>query len=175
MPSRVPRSALLATAAVSAVAIAAPAAHAASYSPMDEQALTSSIQGDRFEIIGGRMAAARGTDPAVRALGRRLHRDHVKSLKESAALARRLGISVPKQPTPSERWELGVVRQSGGSTFDRLYTTLEVQDHRQDIMEAQDEVKGGANPAVVADARQEIPMLRTHLRLSKRARAAVQH
>ena len=167
------RAVAAASAALAVAGIAAPAASAKTYSPMDEQALQTSIMGDRFEILGGRLAASRGSNPLVRALGARLAKDHRKSLKESAKLARRLGISVPAKPTPSEIWEISVVAGSSGAAFDRLYSSLEVQDHKQDIMESKDEVSGGSNPAVVADARKEIPMLRTHLRLSRKALKAV--
>jgi predicted outer membrane protein len=174
MSARTSRPALLGTVAVLGLAATPAMASAKSYSPMDEQALTSSIQGDRFEIAAGRLAESRGSVPIVRRLGARLAKDHTKSLKESVKLARSLGISVPKRPTPSERWEIAVISYNRDGAFDRLYTTLEVQDHRQDITEAKDEVDGGCNRDVVADARKELPVLRIHLKLSKRARHAVQ-
>src|SRR6187455_2344513 len=78
---------------------ASPARATATYSPLDEHMLQASIQGDRFEIAGGRLAAARAVTPAVRSLGRRLVRDHTKSLHEAVTVARRLGITVPTTPS----------------------------------------------------------------------------
>jgi putative membrane protein len=153
------------------VALAAPAAHAAAkpYSPLDEYLLQSSIQGDRFEIAGGRLAQQKGTAPAVKALGARLESDHAKSLADAVKLAKQLGISVPKTPTPSQEWELAVLGATSGAGFDAAYARLEVQDHKQDIDETKTEISDGVNPKIVRLAREDLPMLRKHLKLSQQA------
>jgi putative membrane protein len=147
----------------------APSSSPPAFSPLDEHWLQSSIQGDRFEITGGRLALARSRDAAVRRLGARLVRDHSKSLGEAAAEARRLGISVPKAPTPPQRWELGIVAGLSGTAFDRAYASLEVGDHLQDVTESKEEKAKGSNPAVRRLAAQDLPELRAHLRLSRAA------
>jgi putative membrane protein len=138
-------------------------------SAQDANYLQQSISGDRFEIIGGRLALRKGLSPQVRALGRRLIDDHTKSLREAIAEAKEDGIAVPKAPTPSMVWELNTIASMSGSAFDRAYTTLEVKDHEQDIEESTFEVVHGADPSIKNDARKELPMLRTHLRLSRAA------
>jgi putative membrane protein len=72
---------------VSVVAALTPAVAGASAPAQDEQWLQSSISGDRFEVRGGQIALQRATSPQVKALGRRLIRDHSKSLAEAIALA----------------------------------------------------------------------------------------
>jgi putative membrane protein len=154
-------------AAVVALAVAPPAAHAAAvYSPLDQQILRTSIQGDRFEIIGGRIAERHGT-ARIQALGARLVKDHTKSLIEAVALAKRLGISVPSTPSTTEEWELGVVSGLSGRDFDIAYTSLEVQDHKQDIEDVHTEQEGGLNRSVISLEHHDLPTLRTHLHLSK--------
>jgi putative membrane protein len=143
------------------------------YSPFDEQWLRTSIQGDRFEIEGGRMAQTGATDATVRALGARLVKDHRKSLSEAVRLAKRLGISVPKTPTTSMEWELAILSRFAGATpFNGWYSKLEVQDHKQDIDESKDEVSKGTNRAIRRLARQDLPTLRQHLKRSYAALAA---
>jgi putative membrane protein len=142
-------------------------------SAWDEQWLMMSIEGDRFEIAGGKLAQEKGSTEIVRNLGARLVRDHTKSLEEAVALAKRLGIAVPDSPSPTQQWELRVVATFSGREFDRWYSDLEVQDHIQDIMEAQDEVKQGTNPDVRHLAAEEIPVLQQHLELARAALKAV--
>jgi putative membrane protein len=149
-------------------ATAADGKSTARVSALDAASLESAIQGDRFEIEGGKRAASSG-NAAVRALGARLVKDHTKSLGEASRLARRLGVDVPEAPTPPERWELRIVGSLEGATFDRWYSDLEVADHLQDISEARDEVSHGTNPAVRAMARHELPTLRAHLAMAKAA------
>jgi putative membrane protein len=147
----------------------AQASSSSAFSGLDEQYLQSAIQGDRFEIEGGQLAQSKGSTTVVRALGARLFKDHSKSLKDSIRLAKRLGISVPKTPTPSQAWELSMVNTLSGNNFDRWYSDLEVQDHKQDIEEARNEVDDGFNSAIRTSAAAEIPVLRTHLQLSRNA------
>jgi putative membrane protein len=150
-------------------AIAPSAAGAHAFSPLDEHWLQSSIQGDRFEIAGAKLALGRSSNAAVRKLAARLRKDHTKSLKEAVAEARRLGISVPKNPTPPQAWEIAAVATFGGRAFDRQYSSLEVGDHLQDITESKEERAKGANTAIRKLAAQDLPELRAHLRLSRAA------
>jgi putative membrane protein len=142
-------------------------------SAADKEWLMTSISGDRFEIIGGTIAQTNSSNAQIKALGARLVADHTKSLKSAIKLAKRFGVEVPKSPTPSEQWELKVVGRLTGTAFDKNYADLEVFDHKQDIMESKDEVDMGSNRAVRKEAKTDLPVLRTHLKLSKAALAAV--
>ena len=139
------------------------------YSAWDEQWLTMSIEGDLFEIQGGKIAQQKGTSQKVRDLGATLVADHSKSLRDATDLAKQLGIAVPSEPSPTQQWELQAVQQFAGTAFDRWYAYLEVQDHKQDIKEAQDEVDKGCNRDVRKDAKTEIPTLQKHLGLAQAA------
>jgi putative membrane protein len=146
--------------------------HGKQFSAWDEEWLKMSIEGDLFEIAGGTIAQQQGTTQIVRDLGARLVADHTTSLKDATELAQKLGIEVPAEPSPSQRWELRVVSQFTGAAFDRWYSDLEVQDHMQDIQEAQDEVEKGCNRKVRHEAKGEIPVLEHHLELAQAALAA---
>jgi putative membrane protein len=108
-------------------------------------------------------------NPAVRALARRLIRDHSQSLQQWVAEARKDGIKVAGAPTPSMVWEVNTVRSMSSSTFDRMYSSLEVKDHQQDIEETTFEVQPGADPSIKQDAKKELPMLQMHLAMSEKA------
>jgi hypothetical protein len=75
--------------------------------------LMASMEGDLFEILGGKPALKKSHTPAVDALATRLIKDHPKSY------------------------------------------------------EAADEIKDGSNADVISGARQDLPMLTMHLKLSK--------
>jgi putative membrane protein len=142
-------------------------------SGLDKMSLQTSMEGDLFEIAGGKIALKKSHTPAVDALAKRLIKDHTKSYLDAAKVAKAVGVKIEKTPTPSEVWELLTVSKVSGSTFDRWYTSLEVYDHVQDIQETSDEIKDGSNAAVVSDAKQDLPMLKMHLKLSKAALRAV--
>jgi putative membrane protein len=141
--------------------------HGKHYSAWDEQWLMTSIEGDRFEIAGGQLAQSKGSSQAVKQLGARLVKDHSKSLQDAIDVAHRLGIDVPSEPSPSQQWELRAVAKL--SPFDHWYADLEVQDHKQDIQESEDEVKKGCNQEIRHLAAQDLPVLRQHLALAEAA------
>jgi putative membrane protein len=159
-------------AAVAVVALAVPSTALAAnqkLSPQDQNYLTSSIAGDRFEVLGGKMAAGKTATPAVKTLATRLVSDHAKSLKEAVSAARRFGVAAPGTPTPPEQWEIQISGSLSGNAFDKWWSDLEVADHKQDIAEATMEKRSGSNKTVKKMAAQEIPTLRTHLKLSDEA------
>jgi putative membrane protein len=131
-----------------------------------------SIQGDRFEIQGGKLAQEKATTQIVRDLGARLVTDHTKSLQDAVDVAHELGIDVPDEPSPSQQWELRAVAQFQGSEFDRWYSDLEVQDHIQDIQETQDEIDNGCNGQIRQLDEDDLPVLEQHLELARAALAA---
>jgi putative membrane protein len=158
---------------IAAVLSAASVAGAAAkpYSPLDEYMLQSSIQGDRFEIAGGQLAQSNGTSATIKSLGARLVKDHRKSLSDAVKVAKQLKISVPKTPTPSQEWELSMLAGLPATSFDAAYASLEVQDHKQDIDDTKTEISEGLNAKVRHLAREDLPVLRQHLKLSKQAAA----
>jgi putative membrane protein len=147
--------------------------HGNQFSAWDEQWLMMSIEGDRFEIAGGKLAQDRASAGIVRDLGERLVKDHSKSLDDAVSLAKKLGIDVPGEPSPTQQWQLRAVAQFKGSDFDRWYSDLEVQDHIQDIQEASDEVDKGCNDDVRENAEDDLPVLKEHLDLARHALDAV--
>jgi putative membrane protein len=161
---------LLTICALAAFAGTARAAHCG----QDETWLTTSMQGDRFEITGGKMALQKSANPKVRTLAQTLVTDHTKSLRDAEHLAKAIGVSIPKKPSPSQQWELDTVAAFSGNQFDHSWSDLEVLDHHQDITESKDEWKLGCGSAIRKDARHEIPTLEKHLKLSREAYATTQ-
>ena len=145
---------------------------ASSAPPYDEQFLKTSVQGDIFEIQGGKLAQKRSHSPKVTTLAKRLIKDHSKSLKDAKDVAQKLGVQLELQPMPSMQWELKAVASMSGKKFDHWYSTLEVYDHQQDIRETEDEIANGQNAEIQKLAKQDLPVLQTHLKLARQAVAA---
>jgi putative membrane protein len=154
----------------------APGAHRHScergaYSAWDEEWLKTSIEGDLFEIDGGKIAQSKTTTSVVQALGAKLFHDHSESVEDARRAAASLGIEAPNHPTPSEEWELEDISTKSGQAFDQAYSSLEVKDHEQDIEETKSELELGCSPAIKKLAVEDLPMLEEHLKLSREALA----
>jgi putative membrane protein len=156
------------TAAFATAASGAAAAGGGKPSALDEEWLTTSLQGDLFEVKGGKSAQQKGMSSAVKQLGARLASDHAESFKDGSKLAKSMGIEVPKAPTFPQKWELGQVGSLSGAAFDQGYTSLEALDHMQDIKDAKGEIADGSSQAVISIAKQNLKMYREHLALVKK-------
>src|SRR4051794_10487986 len=64
---------------------------------LDVEWLKTSIQGDVFEIRGGRLALSKSSNAAVKTLGQRLVTDHTQSLAEALQLAKKYGIDAEQE------------------------------------------------------------------------------
>ena len=140
-------------------------------SGLDKEYLKMSMQGDLFEIQGGRIALSRSSDGTVVRLANRLIADHTKSFSDTAEIARELGVDVPDSPSPTQQWELQVIQTFQGKAFNHWYSSLEVQDHLEDIDLTTDEIRDGTNDKVIDDAKTNLPVLQVHLELARQALA----
>jgi putative membrane protein len=139
------------------------ACHGKHVSGLDERWLKVHIETNIFEIKGGEAALRRATSDEVLDLARHLVADHTVALAEATALAERLGIEVSTAPSPLQQWALRAVKTFRGSDFDRWFADLQVEGHRQAIIEAQIEVAKGCNRKVRNLAAASLPVLQEHL------------
>lgn len=159
-------------AAVIAVPVAGSATQAkkAALSTYDKYWLKSSIEGDIFEIKSGNIAKQKAGTDAVKTLALTLIKDHTKSLADATKLAHKLGVTVPKAPSPVQQWILQQFQNMGGGAgFDQAWSKEEVNDHIQDIDDTSLEVNGGTNLRVRSDARKDLPVLKKHLSMARTA------
>lgn len=145
---------------------AAPDRTGARLNAQDRTYLTESPQGDLFEVAGGRLAMNRAPEKAVRDVGRHMVRDHSEEYAAARRTGRQVGFAVPKPP--GQRRVLTLWRTVDRDELACAYVPCEREDHQLDIAEAQDEIRDGHNPKVILDARESLPVLRTHLRIIMR-------
>jgi putative membrane protein len=132
-------------------------------SGLDERWLKAHIETNLFEIAGGQAALSKATTDEVRDLAQHLVADHTAALQEATALAQRLGVAVPAEPSPLQQWALRAVATFNGADFDRWFADLQVEGHRQAIAEAQTEVARGCNRKIRRLAAASLPVLEEHL------------
>jgi predicted outer membrane protein len=166
-------AALLAVAAVFVGTGGSASARGSGVSGLDEEWLSTSLQGDLFEVKGGQTASQNSSNSGVQQLGKKLMSDHKMSYADGSKLAKKLGVEVPKSPTYPQKWELGQVGKLSGEAFDQAYTSLEALDHMQDIKDAKGEIADGTNKMVIAIAKQDLAMYREHLALVKKTQQGI--
>ena len=155
----------VATAALATVPSAAPAASAPGNSVpnWDRHFLAETAEGAHFEITMGKIAARKGHTREARAAGRMMVRDHSGELHAVEALAKRLGVKVPSDPSVMEQHEIGNTSSHTGAAFDRAYARLEVGDHIRDLQSADGEGVEGSLASTKALAAKYRLMYQRHL------------
>ena len=146
-----------------------------SLSHADSTWLTKIAQGDRFEILGGKIAATHASGPAAHAFGQRMVTDHTASLQELIKQAPSLNFTVPTQPNPDQQRTLKRLGQLKGPQFDCSYLTNGVSTHVKAVAATKLEIAAGQNPRVKDMASKALPMLESHLKLAHEAVSGLAH
>ena len=128
--------------------------------------LSDAIKGDNSESRLGALIASRGSSVAVRSYGRTLHRDHSQARVQASAVARRMGVPVPREMMPEAKAEYSKLQRLHGAEFDREVRRYMIDDHQKDISDFEDQAKSGDRRTATL-ARAQLPTLRKHLRLAK--------
>ena len=134
----------------------------------DPNILAKEITGDSGEVAIATMARDKASSAAVKRYAELLVSDHSKGQKEATELAKNVSISpqTARGDTTTQAIAHAMTRLQGlakGAAFDTAFVNHEVEDHQQDIKDAQ-AMSGAANNAQVkALVEKSLPELRKHL------------
>jgi len=149
--------------------------HRNSLNKEDRTWFAEAAAGDLFEIQLGRVAEHRAVYRVTYLYAARLVRDHTKAYAQKRAIARTLGLKLPTSPTADMIKEMREVEKHKGTAFDVSYLRTEISDHVKDIRDTKKEISSGHSCLIRAQARRELPVLRTHLALGRAALRVVEY
>jgi putative membrane protein len=99
----------------------------------DKQFLTTASQGNFDEIQLGKLAAEKGTNPAVKSFGQRMVTDHTKLTEKMKPFATSWGINPPTALSSDAQKEYDKLQGMSGNDFDKEYIDDMVTDHTHDF------------------------------------------
>jgi putative membrane protein len=99
----------------------------------DKQFLTTASQGNYDEIQLGKLAEQKGTNPDVKAFGRRMVTDHTKLGTKMQPFATEWGLSAPTGLSADAQKEYDKLNGLSGNDFDKEYIDDMVSDHSKDL------------------------------------------
>lgn len=147
-----------------ALTLGVPALAAAKGSP-DQDFVIKAAQGGIGEVeLGGVAARVGGADS--KKFGQRMVKDHNDANKQLMALAKKLGITLPKTPDAKMQAEIKKLEKLKGANFDQAYLPTMKKDHEQDVKDFRNEAKNGKDPQVRAFAAKVLPTLESHLQMA---------
>jgi putative membrane protein len=134
-----------------------------SVSKEDAKFLVDAAAGGMEEVQLGQLAQQKAMAQDVKAFGAMMERDHSKAGDRLTALAKDKNIVLPPSLSPDMQKMTDNLLKKNGSSFDKDYISMMVDDHKKDIKEFENESKNGADADIRAFADSSLHMLRKHL------------
>ena len=107
----------------------------------DKKFLAMAAQGDQNEIVLGKLAAQKATNPDVKAFGEKMVKDHTQLSASMKPFVQEWGMSVPTGPDADAQKVWDKLFALSGKDFDKEYMKEMVDDHTKDLEEFTTEVK----------------------------------
>ena len=129
--------------------------------------------GGMAEVELGRLAAEKGTDPAVKAFGQQMVDDHTKINADLKAIAAHAGVSLPDSVGSKQKKVFDKLSALSGAAFDRAYIDDMVEDHKDDISAFEKASRFSGDSPFKMFATSQLPTLREHLKMAEAAQATL--
>ena len=140
-------------------------------SEQDKTFLTGQQQTNLAEVALGKTVMERTTNEKVKDLAGNLVSAHEAVSKENTALAQKVGITPPTEPSAEQKAMAETILAQSGAALDKAFVDAQVEGHTKSIEKANKEVSSGSNPDVKAFATAYVPKAQGHLDMSKAAQS----
>lgn len=117
------------------------------------------------EVNSGRLAIAQAKNGEVKAFGEMMVKDHEQAEQQLLTMAKRKGIMLPPAATGGIQADL--LLKNAGARFDKMYIHAMVAGHGDAVKEFENYAVTGKDADVRNFARQQLPVLKTHLAEAK--------
>ena len=134
-----------------------------SVSSADKKFVENAAKGGMMEVAWGKAAASRAANSDVKQFGNRMVTDHSKANDELKSIAKKKGISIPKDES------------NVNFKTDADYMSMMVKDHEKDLAEFQKEAKNGSDPDLKAFADKTSQIVAHHLSEARRINKSLKH
>jgi putative membrane protein len=124
-------------------------------------------QDGHAEVEHGKLAQKNGSSAAVKEFGQRMVADHSKAGSELAAIAKKLGITPPSEPSEKHKAEHKKLAALKGDKFDDEYAHHMVQAHQTAVSLFQKQAKQGEAKELRDFAAKTLPTLEEHLKMAR--------
>jgi putative membrane protein len=112
----------------------------------DKKFLAMAAQGDQNEIVLGKLAAQKATNPEVKAFGERMVKDHTQMSASMKPFVEEWGLTTSNGPDADTQKVWDKLYALSGKNFDKEYMKEMVNDHTRDLEEFTIEAKDTKDP-----------------------------
>ncbi len=134
-------------------------------SSQDKSFMDQAAQANASEIQAALLAESKAQNPDAKDFGKLMIFDHTEIGADMAAMAERLGVTLPIGPGQQGRQQMDQLEKMQGASFDRTCMRDQVEDHEKAVALFQKEAKS-SNDEVANFAKIALPILEQHLALA---------
>ena len=99
----------------------------------DKKFLAMAAQGDQNEIVLGKLAAQKATNPAVKAFAQKMVQDHTQMSASMKPFVEQWGLTISNGPDADTQKVWDKLYALSGKDFDKEYMKEMVSDHSKDL------------------------------------------
>ncbi len=139
----------------------------------DAKFATEAVSGGIAEVLLGKLAQEKGSSDKVKNFGTMMVTDHSKANDELKTLALSKNITLPVTPDTDEQKHIDDLSKKTGADFDNVYTSMMIDDHKNDIKLFEDAEKNLKDTTLKAFATKTLPTLKLHLKAINKVSNAI--
>jgi putative membrane protein len=125
--------------------------------------ITGAAISNTAEVQAGQLAAAKATNPAIKAYGVQMVAEHSLAQVELKVVGSRVGVQVADTVDARHRALMQQLNSLSGREFDSVYIHSQVIDHQNTLNLFETEIEDGSHDSVQAYANKYRPHIEMHL------------
>ncbi len=133
----------------------------------DQSFLRKTLEDNVAEEQMGQLAAQKSQSEDVKEVGQKMAQIRHQLTSQMMPLARKLGVSQPRQPSKKDREEIKKMQALSGPDFDSAFLRAMLRDQKSDLKDFQDEERS-QDPNMQRLAETDAPVLTDHLQILER-------
>ncbi len=146
---------------------------ASSLSHGDASFLKAAARAGHTEIMGSQTALTKSSDAQVKTFAQQMIDDHTKTGNDLSTLASSKGLTLPAEPSVTQKAKLKMVSEFNGANYDYHYAeTIGVSAHEDAVKLFRKAASDAKDADVKAFASNTLPALEHHLQMAKDLEAA---
>lgn len=133
----------------------------------DQSFLRTTLEDDLAQEEMGQLAAQKSQSADVKQFGQKMAQIHQQLTHQIMPLAKKLGVSQPREPSKKDREEIQKMQALSGPDFDTAFLRAMLKDQKLDLKDFKDE-ESSSDPNVQKLAKMDLPVLNDHLQILER-------
>ncbi|HEX8323797.1 MAG TPA: DUF4142 domain-containing protein [Tepidisphaeraceae bacterium] len=133
----------------------------------EQKFMMSAAENSNAEVVAGKMAVKKATNPQVKAFAQRMVDEHMHMNHDMLKLADDKDITIPKTPDEQHNEEAAMMAQMSGAEFDTAYMNAQVADHSKTVAMFEQNARTAVDPDLQAFIAKHGPMMRDHLQAAQ--------